>query len=130
MKETDDRLDFESNVTIKNLLGDETIKFSDKITKIAIEKLFGQCQERNILITNLAIYNIKGNEIKRRIRIDDLKGITVSNTSDQFIIQCNKNGYDYLFISKSRKKIIKVLQTLFKDLTGKDLLFCQKNDKD
>ena len=126
MGETDDRLDFENNVTIKNILGDETIIFSDIITKIAIDKLFGNNQERKILITNLGIYNIKGNEIKRRIGMKDLKGITVSNTSDQFAIHCNQNEYDYLFISKSRKKIIKVLQTLFKDLTGKDLLFCQK----
>ena len=130
MGETDDRLDFENNAKIKGVIGDENIIFSDTITKIAIDKLFGKNQERKFLITNLAIYNIKGDEIKRRIRIDDLKGITVSKTSGQFIIHCNKNEYDYLYVSKSRKKIIKALQTLYEALTSKDLLFCQKNEKE
>ena len=130
MDEKDDRLNFENNATIKKIIGEEKIIFSDKITKINVDKVLNKSQERNILITNLAIYNIKGDEKKRRIRIDELQGITISKLSHQFIIHCNQNEYDYLFISKSRKKIIKILQTLFKASACKDLLFCQKNDKE
>ena len=131
MADIDDRLDFESNANIKERLGDENIVFSDTVTKIATDKLFGKSQERKMLITNQAIYNIKGDsEIKRRIRIEDIRGITISKTSDQFIVHCNQHEYDYLYVSKSRKKIIKVLQNLYEAVSGKDLLFCQKDDKD
>jgi hypothetical protein len=131
MADIDDRLDFESNANIKERIGDENIIFSDTVTKIATDKLFGKSQERKMLITNQAIYNIKGdNEIKRRIRIEDIRGITVSRASDQFIVHCNQHEYDYLYVSKSRKKIIKVLQNLYEAVSGKDLLFCQKDDKD
>ena len=131
MADIDDRLDFESNANIKERLGDENIVFSDTVTKIATDRLFGKSQERKMLITNQAIYNIKGdNEIKRRIRIEDIRGITISKTSDQFIVHCNQHEYDYLYVSKSRKKIIKVLQNLYEAVSGKDLLFCQKDDKD
>ena len=131
MADIDDRLDFESNANIKERLGDENIVFSDTVTKIATDRLFGKSQERKMLITNQAIYNIKGDsEIKRRIRIEDIRGITISKTSDQFIVHCNQHEYDYLYVSKSRKKIIKVLQNLYEAVSGKDLLFCQKDDKD
>lgn len=35
-------------------------------------------QERNLLITNLAIYNLKSTDIKRRIEIEKVKGISYS----------------------------------------------------
>ena len=128
--EINDYLHFADNSNINQKIGDEKIVFTDKIQKIAFEKLFSKNQERNLLITNLAIYLFKEFEIKRRIKIENLKAITVSKISEQFIIHCNQNDYDYLFIYKARKTIIKTLQNIFEALTGKDLLFCQKNDKD
>ena len=38
--------------------------------------------------------------------------------------------YDYLYIYSDRRKIVKILQYLFKSKTGKDLLFCKKKDND
>lgn len=35
-------------------------------------------QQRNLLITSLAIYNLKGTEAKRRIEIEKVKGISYS----------------------------------------------------
>ena len=127
--EIEDKLDIENNNSIKDKLGDEKIYFSDIITKKTVE-LFSKTVERILVITKLAIYNIKDNEIRRRIKIEDLKGITVSKTSNQFIIHGNENEYDYLFIYGNRKKLIKILQILHLSLTSKDLLFCQKNEKD
>ena len=129
MGDPEDNLGYENNPGIKSKIGDEKIFYSDKIHK-KNQGMFSQTQEREILITNLAVYNIKGSEIKRRIKVEDLKGITVSKTSTQFIIHCNQNEYDYLFIYPKRKKIVKVLQNVYELVTNKDLLFCQKNDKD
>lgn len=127
-----DNLNFEDNPSIKEKIGDETIYYSDKIKKIK-KGLITKVQDRNFLITDQAIYNFKGNEQKRRIKIENLKGITISKLSNQFIIHGNQNEYDYLFQTQDvqdRKKIINMIQTVYNLLTHKDLLFCIKNEKD
>jgi len=129
MVEPEDKLGIENNMDITSKLGDEKIVFSDKMIKVN-NSLFTKAQERIIVITDLALYLIKGNEIKRKVKIEDLKGITVSKTSNQFIIHGNQNEFDYLYIYGNRKKLIKILQSVYESLTNKDLLFCQKNEKD
>ena len=84
--------------------------------------LISKVQERNFVITDLAIYNFKGNDLKRRIKIEDLKAITISKLSDQFIIHGNQNEYDYLFISQNRTKIINILQNVYENLTHKNFV--------
>ena len=129
MVEVEDKLNFQDNPAIKNKIGDEQIYFSDKIQKKTVE-MFSKTQERNMVLTDLALYNFKGTEIKRRIKIEDLKAITISTISNQFILHCNQNEYDYLYIYPDRKKITKMLQNVYETKTGKDLLFCKKAEKD
>jgi serum/glucocorticoid-regulated kinase 2 len=132
MIERIDKLNFEDNSVIKEKIGDESIYYSDKIQKKK-NGLISKIQERNFLITDQAIYNFKGNELKRRIKIENLKGITVSKLSTQFILHGNKNEYDYLLLTQDaqdRKKIINMIQTVYNILTHKDLLFSIKNEKD
>ena len=129
MVECEDKLNFQDHAAIKNKIGDEQIYVSDKIHKKTVE-MFSKTLERNIVITDLALYNFIGTEIKRRIKIEDLKAITISKISNQFIVHCNQNEYDYLFIYPDRKKITKILQNLYETKTGKDLLFCKKNYRD
>ena len=81
------------------------------------------------MITNTAIYYGQGEEIKNRIRVEYLKGITISKNSNQFILHCNQNAYDLLFIYEDRKKLFKIFQYLFEAITVKDLLFCEKKEK-
>ena len=47
---------FKNESSLKKLIGDEELLFSDKIIKI---NRYGLSQERNIIITNKAIYNLK-----------------------------------------------------------------------
>ena len=129
MVEIEDNLKFQDNPNIKNKIGEEQIYFSDKIQKKTVE-MFSKTQERNFIITDLAVYNFKGTEIKRRIKIEDLKAITISTISNQFILHCNQNEYDYLYIYPDRKKITKVLQSAYEAKTNQDLLFCKKHEKD
>ena len=99
----EDLLNLENDSNIKNKIGNEKIYFSDKIKKWKFGKigLLSKFENRNILITNLAIYNLKKNEIKRRIKIEDLYGITYSTASTQFIIHFNENDYDYSHVPSS-----------------------------
>jgi hypothetical protein len=126
----EDKLGFNHNSLIKSLIGDEIIYFSDKIKKIFSSGLFAKTQERFLLITNIAVYIIKDNEIKKRISVKDLKGITISKNSNQFILHGNQNEFDHLFIYEDRKILIKIFQNLFESIMGKDLLFCEKKEKD
>jgi serum/glucocorticoid-regulated kinase 2 len=82
-----DFLNFSKDHYIKtNVTREEQIQFSDKIFKI---NKFGFKQERNIIITDKGIYNLKKTSLKRRIDLKSIKGITISKTSDEFVIHCN-----------------------------------------
>ena len=117
--EPEDLLNFENDEKIKQKLGNEKIMYSDKIQKKKFG-LFAKFQDRNLLITNKAIYNFKKTEIKRRIKIDDLYGITYSRQSNEFILHFNENDYDYLFKSEKRNKIILLLQQLYESLKNQE----------
>ena len=123
----EDYLDIENNILIKQRIGNEKIYYSDNIMKINFG-LFMKIQERSILITDIALYNIKGNEIRKRLKIEDIIGISYSTESEQFIVHMNENGYDYAFLSPERKKIVKYLQYFHKKIKFKDLLFCLRNE--
>ena len=51
-----DYLNFAKEKSLSKIINDEEVLFTDKINKI---NRYGLTQERNILITNKAIYNMK-----------------------------------------------------------------------
>lgn len=130
--EPEDLLNYENDPTITSKIGDEKIYYSDKIEKYSFGKIsfLSHFQKRNLLITNIAIYNFKDNEIKRRIKIEDLYGITYSSSSNQFALHFNQNDYDYLYQSENRDKIIALLQNLYVKKKNQDILFCVKQDRE
>ena len=124
-----DNMNFKNDQEIKAMLGHEDIYFSDKIIKIR-QGIFSSNQERVLLITDQALYNLKGKEKKRRIEIGSLSGITISKLSDQFIIHGKNEEYDYLYSSPNRLKIIEILEIVYESVTQTELLFSIQNDKD
>ena len=54
--ENKDHLNFRKENVLPSIIGEEDLLFSDKLIKI---NRYGLSQERNILITNKAIYNLK-----------------------------------------------------------------------
>ena len=105
-----DFLNFAKDNNIKaNITKDELIEFSDKIYKI---NKYGFKQERNIIITDKAIYNLKKTSLKRRIELKWIKGITLSKLSDEFVIHCNDEEYDYQYLSAKKRQLLKYLQSI------------------
>lgn len=100
--------------------------YSDKINKI---NKYGMNQERNILITNKAIYNLKKKELKRRIDLSTLKGITCSKLTEEFVIHGMDLEYDYNYISPKRKAIVKAIAESYFSIKGTELLFCDLEEK-
>ena len=126
----EDTLNFKNDPEIKAILSHEDIYYSGKILKVR-QGIFSSNQERVILITDKAVYNLKEKEKKRRIDMENLAGITVSKISDQFIVHCkNDDEYDYLYISPNRLKIIEILETIYEATMQNELLFFIANEKD
>lgn len=82
-------------------------------------------QERNIVITNKAIYNLKKKELKRRIDVATLKGITCSSITEEFVLHGMDLEYDYNYISNKRKVIVKAIAESYFSIKNSELLFCE-----
>ena len=107
-----------------NVTREESIKFSDKIIKI---NNYGFKQERNIIITDKGIYNLKNTSLKRRIDINSIKGITLSKLSDEFVIHCNDEEYDYQYISAKKKTIVEIIAKYYYNIKNEELKLFELN---
>ena len=120
-----DFLNYSKDHYIKtNVTRDENIEFSDKIIKI---NTYGFKQERNIIITDKALYNLKKTTLKRRIDLKAIKGITLSKTSDEFVIHCNDEDYDYQYVSAKKKTIVEILAKYYYNINGQELKLFELN---
>lgn len=109
MTHYNDTLKLTGNSNVQKMLaknGDKTspeeVQFSDFLVKINKK---GKEQTRALLITDKAVYNLMPNDFKkckRRIKLENIGSISVSQTSDEFVVHVPEE-YDYRF--KSSKKI-------------------------
>ena len=114
-----DFLNLSKNYTLKNnITREEDIQFSDKIYKI---NKYNWKQERNIIITDKAIYNLKGLTLKRRIDFKTIIGITILKNSDEMVIHCSDIDYDYYYISKRLKTIIEIIAKNYQIINEEEL---------
>ena len=107
-----------------NVTREESIQYSDKIIKI---NNYGFKQERNIIITDKGIYNLKNTSLKRRIDINSIKGITLSKLSDEFVIHCNDEEYDYHYVSTKKKKIVEIIAKYYYNIKNEELKLFELN---
>ena len=96
-----DFLKFGKDKNLKKYFSNEIIYYSDKIKKTNDR---GKVQDRNIILTNKAIYNFHSTTFRRRIPLMSLLAITVSSTLDEFIVHFADDEYDYHYISPKKKK--------------------------
>ena len=107
----DDRLLLADLPEYKKILSEEKLLFSEQIIKI--NRLLNE--DRGILITDKAFYNIKKRTtIRRRTELKALIGITITNISDEFILHVAEADDDYHYSSPLKNKIA----DLFSDSIG------------
>jgi serum/glucocorticoid-regulated kinase 2 len=94
-----DYLNFKAS---SHLINNETIVLSCMVTKY---NEAGFRQERVLILTENAIYNIKKSKVKRRIPYEKLDAMTISTTSSEFLIHVNEE-YDYRYLSYERRSEI------------------------
>ena len=114
-----DFLNFTKDYSIKNnITREEEIQFSDKIKKVNKN---GWKQDRYIIITDHAIYNLKKASLKRRIDYKTIMGITLSKLSDEFVIHCEDIDYDYHYISSRKNIIIEIIAKNYEIIKEEEL---------
>ncbi|KAK2954078.1 putative myosin heavy chain IB [Blattamonas nauphoetae] len=119
-----DYLNLQTNSAILKLIaktGDSKVLFSDEVVKVN-KRL--KMQNRVLLITDTAIYNLNvGNfKVKRRIALQNLGSVSLSQLTDNFFAMCIPSEYDYLMVSNKKIEIVQVLMDAFKTLTGNALI--------
>lgn len=78
-------------------------------------------QERNLMITNLFLYNCDGKNIKRKIDLNKIDGITISELGSEFSIHV-PDEYDYRFSQyPNRDEIIAKILCECEKIKGKGL---------
>ena len=117
-----DHCNYVKDKEIKKIITTEKFLFSDDIYK---KNKFGFNQTRQVVLTDLALYNLKSKKLQRRLDISKLKGITVSIAKGclEFVIHGNESEHDYLYSSKNKYTIIYLLEAAFEKLRGRELDF-------
>ncbi|EFA77925.1 hypothetical protein PPL_08569 [Heterostelium album PN500] len=106
-----DFLQLSSNITILKMIskfGDNHILFSDVLIKVNKRN---KMQERIIIITDRALYNVQpvDYKLKRRISMISLTSLSMSTLEDNFIVIHVNSEYDYVLISGRKIEIATVL---------------------
>ena len=121
-----DTLNWQNDPEILAIIGKEKIYYSNKITKV---NSYGIAQERTIILTNDAIYNVHSKKSKRKIKYNEISGITFSSISTEFVVHGNDAEYDYQYQSKDKTFIIFVIASFYKQINNKNIKLCEVNEK-
>ena len=121
-----DLLNINEDNEILSLLKNEKVYYSDVITKI---NKYALSQERSIILTNVALYNMKKKELKRRIPYKEILGISYSSVSNEFVIHGNKSQYDYHYNSKDKNLIISLIIFFYDEENNTQMKLCEIPEK-
>lgn len=80
-----------------------------KVNKFSIK------QDRNLIVTNLTIYNFKQKKLRRAVPIRNLAGLTKllkQNNSQEFVIHI-KRAHDYRLLSEHRDTLFQVIKMAY-----------------
>ena len=121
-----DLLNWEKDKEILPILNGEKLYYSDIITKV---NHYGMAQERSIILTDKALYNMKKKALRRRLSYNDIRGITYSKLTYEFVIHGNDIEYDYQYLNQERNLIICLIAIFYQKITGKPLKLCEVQEK-
>lgn len=99
----------------------EDIKFVDTCQKVN-DKI--KHQERVLVVTTQAVYNVEPGsfKVKRRIDLRSVDEISVSCLDDDFLAMHIPSEYsDYLFVAPRKSEMAMCIKEQIKELTGRDL---------
>ena len=115
---------YEFRREVKSIINKEKLYRKFKVEKY---NNLGIKQERIIVLTNKALYNIKEPffihkfSLKRRILYSNLKAISYSTKSNEIVIHGDKEEYDYHLITSNKKYMICYIALFYQKETSKSL---------
>ena len=121
----EDSLGWCNDEEIAKIIGKEKIYYSNKVQKY---NSYSLKQERSLLLTNKCIYNIVSKKVKRQMKYEEMRGISFSSISNEFIFHANQ-GYDIHFISPDKILIIYIIAKLYEELLKKPIVLCEIKEK-
>jgi hypothetical protein len=113
-----------------SLIGDDTFLYANMVKKT---NMFEWTQERTLVITNQALYNIHKKKIKRVIMIAEIGGITKTVPPSKNLLEFTvhvPSSYDYRFISEARNEIMTIIKQAFFAFHRKNLPVFHVTSKD
>jgi hypothetical protein len=127
-----DYLSLATNPNVIKILskhGDTSVSFSDVIIKINKRN---KMQERILLVTESAIYNIDPGsyKVKRRIDLLELGEIRLSKLPDNFFCLHVPKEYDYLLVSNKKTEIVSKIIENYGAKKGSDIPLTFSNSFD
>lgn len=103
----------------------EMVIFADKVKKI---NQYEWTQERTLLITSDAIYNIHKKEMRRRVNLNNVSGVTKTIPPSKSLLEFTihvSNGDDLRYVTCKKELIIDAIKRLFYIRNGKNLaIYC------
>ena len=121
-----DYLKWAKDKDILSIINKEILYYSNKIVKI---NHFNLSQERNILLTDEALYNFHKKKLKRRITYEQIRGITISTQNCEFVVHGTDDEYDYFYSSDDKNLILIFIAKFYEEQNGKPLKLCQVYEK-
>ena len=113
-----------------SLIGNDTFLYANNVKKT---NMFEWTQERTLVITDQALYNIHKKKVKRVIMIAEIGGITKtappSKNVSEFTVHV-PSSYDYRFISEARDEIMDVIKRAYYNLKRKNVPIFHVTSKD
>ena len=121
-----DLLNWANDKEILTIINGEKLLYSDIITKV---NHYGMAQERSIILTDKALYNMKKKALRRRLSYGEMRGVTYSKLTYEFVIHGNDVEYDYQYLSQERNLIICLVAIFYQKSTGSPLKICEVQEK-
>ena len=121
-----DSLKWAKDKEILSIINKEILYYSNKIIKI---NHFGVSQERYIVLTDVGLYNFQKKKVKRKIKYDQIRGITYSKISNGFVIHGNDDEYDYQYQSNEKFLILRFIAKFYEEQNNQPLKICAVSEK-
>ena len=120
-----DFLLFSKEPEIMAAINSDIILYSNKIQKMSS---FLIKQERNLVIAVSAIYTFQNKKLKKKLKYEDIQGISFSTKSNEFIIH-RKNQYDFHYLCHDKIKLICCIIKAYDKYMKIPIILCEIHEK-
>ena len=121
-----DYLCFNRDKTIRSIISNEQLLFSDKVTKLLF--LF-RSKQRNIIVTDKALYCLDNKVASKRMNLKFIIGITINESSNELVIHKKGEENDQYYETPRKNELIMTIAEAYYKLTNKKLKFSIVKDE-